>query len=70
MATQYDLWEAAAWIIVLLVLATATAQGNGFSTTTRECVAYGSLLGLAVCCAYLGIDDDADEEARDDVKRD
>lgn len=64
------IWELAAWIIVLSTLATAIAQGNDFSTTTRECVAYGSLLGLAVCCAYLGIDDDDADAAREDVKQD
>lgn len=62
-------WEGAAWFILLSVLAAAVAQGNSFSTTPRECVGYGSLLGLAVCCAYLGIDD-AIEDARGDVKQD
>lgn len=56
-------WETAAWATLLSVIAIAIYQGNGFSTTVPECVAYGCLLGLSVFCAYLSIgDDDAQKE--------
>jgi len=57
-------WQGVSWLILLGVIGCAVVQGDDFSTTVPESVAFGCALGLAVACAYLGLDEEGGAPAK------